>query len=289
MAIRRDHMQRERSMAHQVKSWFGAEVPAAVAHPTGRSLTTKWLQIKAERDPTLADFWHQTDDAFLERSILFLKSERDYIYLHHGAHLRGHVGFSMQGRSLSELRTRIRARLIDIYDRSAEAFTLGYLLSFADFMHDVVLWGRLVLPLRLSAADSRVALLVYCQPIADKPMILRTLFERTHASTIIATPIKDESGTIVDGWIVALNDEARRFTGVVEHATGDLLLRHIPLFARDDLWGYLMERLPLEVATATVSDRSKGETINLQVESLEDYIVIRAMPIADTGDVFLIE
>lgn len=276
-------------MAHQVKSWFGADVPGTVSHPTGQALTAKWLQIKAERDPTLADFWHQTDEAFLERSILFLKSERDYIYLHHGAFLRGRIGFSMQGRSLSELRTRIRARLMEVYDRSVETFTLAYLLSFADFMHDVVLWGRLVLPLRMSPADPRVALLVYCQPIADKPTILRTLFERTRASTIIAIPIKDENGTIRDGWIVALNDEARRFTGLVEHATGDLLLRHIPLLARDDLWAYLIERLPEQVATATVSNRSTGETINLQVESFDEYIVIRAMPILDTGDVFLVE
>lgn len=282
-------MARVRGMTHQVRSWFGTDVPGTVSHPTGQSLTAKWLQIKAERDPTLADFWHQTDDSFLKRSILFLKSERDYIYLHHGAFLRRRVGFSMQGRSLSELRTRLRAPLIAVYDRSADAFTLAYLLSFSDFVHDVVLWGRLVLPLRLSATDPRVALLIYCQPIADKPTILRTLFERTHASTIIATPIKNDAGAIVDGWIVALNDEARRFAGVVEHAPGELLLRHIPLFARDDLWGYLMERLPGQVATATVSHRTTAETLNLQVEWLDDYIVVRAMPITETGDVFLID
>jgi hypothetical protein len=276
-------------MTHQVKSWFGADVEPAVSHPTGQALTAKWMQIKAERDPTLADFWHESDEAFVERSILFLKSEQDYIYLHHGAYLRGRIGFSMQGRSLSELRTRIRSDLMAIYDRATSDFSLAYVLSFADFMHDVVLWGRLVMPLRLSATDPRVALLVYCQPIADKPTILRALFERTHASTIIATPIKDDSGAIVDGWIVALNDEASRFTGLVEHATGDLLLRHIPLFARDDLWTYFMERLPQQVASATVSDKGAGRMLNIQVEWLDDYIVIRAIPLAETGDVFLID
>jgi hypothetical protein len=94
---RRDEMLKDRGMTHQVKSWFGADVPGAVSHPTGQSLTTKWLQIKAERDPTLADFWHETDDAFLERSILFLKSERDYIYLHHGAFLRGRSASRCRG------------------------------------------------------------------------------------------------------------------------------------------------------------------------------------------------
>lgn len=276
-------------MTHEVKSWFGAAVPGTVSNRTGQSLTAKWLQIKSERDPTLADFWHQTEEAFVDHSILFLTSGRDFIYLHHGAYLRERIGFSMQGRVLSELRTRIRPRLTEIYSRSAREFIPAYFLSFADFVHDVVLWGRLVLPLRLSVNDANVALLVYCQPIADKPTILKALFERTHASTIIAMPITNEAGAIVDGWIVALNDEARRFTGVVEHATSDLLLRHIPLFARDDLWAYVMERLPRQVATATVSDRRKGETLNLQVEWLEDYIVIRAIPIADTGDVFLFD
>jgi hypothetical protein len=282
-------MRNSGGMPHQIKSWFGADVPGAVSHPTGQALTAKWMQIRSERDPILADFWHEADEAFVERSILFLRSDQDYVYLHHGAYLRGRIGFSMQGRSLSELRTRIRAPLMDVYDRSIEEFVIAYLLSFADFMHDVVLWGRLVLPLRLSANDPRVALLVYCQPIVDKPAILRALFERTRASTIIATPIKDSAGTVTDGWIVAINDEGSRLTGVVEHATGDLLLRHIPLFARDDLWAYLMERLPQQVATATVSDRTKGQTFNLQVEWLDDYIVIRATPLSETGDVFLID
>jgi hypothetical protein len=279
---------RRDGMTHQLKSWFGAEVPGALPHSTGQALAAKWMQIRTERDPTLADFWHDADEAFVERSILFLKSEDDYVYLHHGAYLRGRIGFSMQGRSLSELRTRIRAALTESYDRSTTDFTLAYLLSFGDFTHDVVLWSRLVMPLRLSAADPRVALLVYCQPIADKPTILRALFERTRASTIIAMPVQNEAGRTIDGWIVALNDEASRFTGI-EHATGDLLLRNIPLFARDDLWAYLMERLPHGVASATVSDRGKGQTLNLQVEGLDEYIVIRATPLAETGDVFLVD
>jgi len=276
-------------MDYQVKAWFGATVPSVVSHPAVRALMAKWVQVKADRDPMLADFWHEPDDAFAENAILFLKSEGDYVYLHHGRYLRERIGFSMQGLALSDLRTRIRANLLQLYDRTCNEFTPTYFQSFADFMEEVVLWGRLCLPLRLAPRDERVVLLLYCHPIADNLTIFKALFERSHSSTLIAAPIRDGSGAIVDAWIVAQNHEATRITGIAEHATGNLLLRSTALFARDDLWAHVMSRLATGPATATISSRRQGLTLGVNVELIDDHLVIRAMTIADAAQVFTID
>ena len=42
-----------------------------------------------------------------------------------------------------------RNQLIALYDRATSEFDLVYFQSFADFAQDVVLWGRLCLPLRM--------------------------------------------------------------------------------------------------------------------------------------------
>ncbi len=276
-------------MDYQVKSWFGATVPSVVSHSAVQALMTKWVQIKAERDPVLADFWHEPDEIFAENAILFLKGEADYVYLHHGRHLRQRIGFSMQGMTLSDLRTRIRANLLEIYDRSCNEFIPAYFQSFADFMQEVVLWGRLCLPLRLARQDSRVALLVYCHPIADKSTIFKALFEFSSSSILIAAPIKDDTGTIADAWIVAQNREASRITGIVEHATGNLLLRSTALFARDDVWHFLMERLARGAALATIRSARQDLTLTVTLELIEEYLVVRATQAIEGAPVFLLD
>ena len=276
-------------MDYQLKSWFGASVPSVVSRPCVQALMTKWGQIKSDRDPTLADFWHDPEDTLADSSILLLRSEPDYVYVHYGRWLRERIGFSMQGLPLSELRTRVRANLLDVYDRSCDEFVPAYYQSFADYVHEVVLWGRLCLPLRVTSKDRRVVLLLYCHPIADDGMILNALFERSPSSTLIAAPIRDEDGAIVDAWIVAQNQTASRITGIAEHATGNLLLRSTPLFARDEIWDHLIERLPTRTATATVTSRRRGETLNLNLELIEDHLVIRATPVATAGEVFALD
>jgi hypothetical protein len=273
-------------MDYQVKSWFGASAPSVVSHRAVQALLAKWAQIKAERDPVLADFWHEPDEALAENAILLLRSDPDYLYLHHGRALRERFGFSMQGLTLSDLRTRIRPHLLELFDRTAAEFTPAYFQSFDDLAEEVLLWGRLCLPLRLSTKDRRLALLLYCHPIADEAMILEALFERSRSSTLIATPIRDEHGRIVDAWIVAQNEEAAKITGIAEHATGNLLLRSTALLARDDLWTHLIDGLAAGSATATVTIPRQELTVSVELQLIGDYIVARATPLAEPAQAF---
>ena len=139
------------------------------------------------------------------------------------------------------------------------------------------------------AKDQRVALLVFCHLLADKSAIFRAAFDHSLSSTLIATPIKDDRGRIVDAWIVAQNHQASQITGIAEHATGNLLLRSTAVFARDDVWDCLIDRLPGRAAVATVASRRQGQSLNLSVELIDEYLVIRATPISESGNVFEID
>ena len=275
-------------MTHEVRSWFGAAVLSGANDPAVRSLATKWLQIRSDREPCLADFWHEPDAALVDHSMLLLKGEGDYTYLHHGRYLQERIGFSMQARMLSELRTRVRAPLVEIYDHSRESMEIAYFQTYADFAHHIILWGRLCLPLRISAHDRRVVLLVYLHTIEDKASLFRALFERSRVATIVASPIRDDAGAIVDAWIVAQNDEARPITGIVEHATGDLLLRHTALFARDDLWEHLVPGSARAPLTALVAEPNGG-TLSVNAEQIEDFLVIRMGRVDGLARTFAIE
>ncbi|HEX2510093.1 MAG TPA: hypothetical protein VHK66_06185 [Microvirga sp.] len=276
-------------MSYQVKSWFGAAVPGVVSHPAVRSLAEKWFQITTEREPCLSDFWHNADDAFLDNAILLLKGETDYTYLHHGRALQQKIGFSMQGLRLADLRTRMRPALMEIYDRCAGEFLLSYFQSFTDFEQEVILWGRLVLPVRLSSDDARPALVLYCHPIDDKASAFKTLFEKSRSGIVIAAPVKNDTGDIVDAWIIAQNEQARHVTGVYDPALSDLLLRRGRIFSRDDVWSAIVDGVDRRSTVATLSDSAAGISINLYTELVEEYLVLRLTTVAPVSHAFLIE
>ncbi len=275
-------------LSHQVKSWFGSGIQVVASHPAVQALAAKWFQIRSERDPVLGDFWNDAPDALVNNAILFLRGEHDYTYLHHGRSLRDRIGFSMQGLQLSQLRTRVRSELHAIYDHCALDFEPAYFQSFADFQHDVILWGRLCLPLRVSADDERVALLLYCHPIDDKASMFRALFEHSSVAILVAAPVRDELGALVDAWIIAENEQAAQVTGLREHATANLLLRNLPLFAADDLWTHLTMGLDTGAVRAGVTDRIGGRSYTIEAEAVNEYIVLRLLETTGQEAVFTI-
>jgi hypothetical protein len=260
-------------MNAQVRSWFGNAVPNVISHPSVRALVTKWLQISTERDPVLADFWHAADDKLMDSSILFMKGDDDYTYLHHGRYLQERIGFCMQGMNLSELRTRVREQLFEIYDHCTDKFELTYFQSFSDFQQDVMLWGRICLPLRLSHKDPRALLLLFCHPIEDKASVFRSLFERSQHAIIVASPIYDDQRNLQDAWIIGQNDPASKVTGVFEHARDDLLLRASPIFADEALWAYLGQGLATGAVTAKVRESASGARYHIFGEMVGEYLV----------------
>ncbi|TVR10487.1 MAG: hypothetical protein EA385_03825 [Salinarimonadaceae bacterium] len=260
-------------MGAEVRSWFGPAVANVVVHPALGALLMKWMQIRAERDPVLADFWQGADTQLADYSVLFLKGEADYTYLHHGRYLSERVGFSMQGQRLSELRTRVRAELTAAYDRCTSEFDIGYIQSFADFAQDSVLWGRLCLPLRMHVDDPRILLLSVCHKIEDKVSIFRKVYEESRNPVVVASPVRDASRQIENAWIIGQNEPAAVITGVYDHAHDDLMLRSGPVFSDERLWRHFARALPAGPVGARVKIATTGEIYLVFGEFTDDFIV----------------
>ncbi|GEM_PF-1447164 len=260
-------------MSAEVRSWFGPAVANVATHPGVRALVAKWLQIRAEREPLLSDFWNTADQQMMDSSMLFMKLDDDYTYLHHGRYLCERIGFSMQGLSLRNLRTRVRSQLIELYDRATSQFDLIYFQSFADFAQDVVLWGRLCLPLRMKEGDDRVLLLVFCHMIEDKASLFRTLFTHSRYGIIVTWPIYNAKRQIDDAWIINQNAAAMPITGVQDHTADDLMLRAGPVFSDDALWRHFARGVPGGMVSAEISVSTSGSRYIASGELIDDYLV----------------
>lgn len=276
-------------MGSEVKSWFGPAVANVLAQAALGALTTKWMQIRTEREPLLADFWQDLDQSTADRSVLFLKGESDYTYLHHGRYLRDRVGFSMQGRRLSELRTRVRQELAAVYDRCTSDFEIGYVQSFADFAQDSVLWGRLCLPLRMHADDPRTLLLSVCHMIEDKASMFRRIYEGSRNPVIVASPVRDANRQIENAWIIGQNAPAAVITGVYDHAHDDLMLRSGPVFSDERLWRHFARTLASGASGARIRVATTGEVYLAFGEFSDDFIVFHMFQCPDEPPSFDIE
>ena len=206
------------TMSYQVKSWFGAAVPSVVSHPAVRSLAEKWFQITTERDPCLSDFWHNADDAFLDNAILLLKGETDYTYLHHGRALQQRSASPCRacgwpicapGCARPSWRSTTAAPASSCSPTSSPSRISSRRSSCGDASCSRC--GS-------SSDDARPAIVLYCHPIDDKASAFKTLFEKSRSGIVIAAPVKNETGDIVDAWIIAQNEQARHLTGVYDPA-----------------------------------------------------------------------
>jgi hypothetical protein len=137
-----------------------------------------------------------------------------------------------------------------------------------------VLWGRLCLPLRLSPEDDRVAVLLYCHPIEDKASIYRTLFEHSNSGIIIAAPIKNEAGDIVNAWLIAQNNLAAEMARVVEN-DDELLMRSYGFFSRDDVWRHVTSGVEASPKMVVLNDLERGVMINVYAELVDEYLAVR--------------
>jgi hypothetical protein len=274
-------------MSYHVKTWFGP-MPGEVDYPAIRSIAEKWFQIRAEREPCLADFWHDADETFLANAILLIKHDNDYTYVHQGRVVQKQLGFSMQGLRMSQLRTKVRDTLFDIYNTSVERFLPCYFQFFADFHQNAVLWGRLCIPLRLAQNDPGTAILLYCHSIEDKSSMYKSVFENSDMGIMIAAPFRNEHGEIVNAMIVAQNERAGCMTGVHDHVGADLMLRHLRLFERDDIWAHMIQGIGEGITSITLSN-GQGFTIHIQTELLNSYLVLRMVHPVPQNATFEIE
>ncbi len=74
------------------------------------------------------------------------------------------------------------------------------------------------------------------------------LFRTAPDAMVIASPISNDVGHTIDGWVVMMNDRARQLLGF-DGSIGNLRLTQLPQFASVDIWGWLYA--PKSAAAAT--------------------------------------
>ena len=263
------------TIGRQIKAWYGATV-SKVANETVRALASQWQHVRAERDPLVEDFWHKPQSGIADYALLLQKGRRDYTYLHHGKALQEKVGFGMQGKTLSELRSPLQRRMREVFDRCTSEFEPAYFQCFDEYERNGTLWGYLCLPVMTSSDIDAMSIVIYCHFIEDKPSIFRSLFARSGSAVIVPEPIPNQFGQIEDAWIVSRNEKGERYCR--NHATGafEVSLRATSLFSIPNVWETVVETAPRGVTHTQIVPRDPSKpNLHISAEMIDERLVLR--------------
>ncbi|MGU3659176.1 hypothetical protein [Methylobacterium fujisawaense] len=264
------------SIGQQVKDWYGATIAKVATHETVRALASQWQHIRDEREPLLEDFWHKPQSGIADHAIVLQKGLKDYTYFHHGKALQEKIGFGMQGKTLSELRTPIQRRMREVFDRCTADYVPAYFQCFDEYEAAGTLWGYLCLPVRTSSDIETMSLVIYCHFIEDKPSIFRSLFDRSSSAVIVAEPIPNQFGQIENAWIVSRNERGDRYCRNAATDSYEVLLRGTHLFSIPNVWEAVVEAAPRGVSHIQIQPREPTKpSLQVTVEMIDERIVLR--------------
>lgn len=264
------------SIGQQVKDWYGSTIAKVATNETVRALSSQWQHIRAERSPLLEDFWHKPQSGIADHAIVLQKGRRDYTYVHHGKALQEKIGFGMQGKTLSELRTPIQRRMREVFDRCTADDVPAYFQCFDEYEATGTLWGYLCLPVVTSEDIDVMSVVIFCHFIEDKPSIFRSLFDRSSSAIIVTEPIRNQFGQIENAWIVSRNETGDRYCRNAATDSYEVLLRATHLFSIPHVWEAVVEAKPRGVSHIEIRPKDPSKPwLQVAVETIDERIVLR--------------
>jgi hypothetical protein len=247
-----------------------------------------WQAIATREQPAYAQMHHLLRR--FDRFALLLEPDGDDLYyLHMGQGIVEEIGLDMTGRYLSEMPGELMPHLRDMTAEVIARFVPRYARNISTFEDRTLFWERVVLPVRRSGRSGDVLALSVVAPLSTVSQILHAVFRESPFATLVAVPIHDEGGRIVDGWVVLANESARRRIGHDPKAEQDRRVRaRRSLFADDRLWSRLVpDGKPCDTA---VPFRLNDADMIACARTVGEYLVLRVLEVgARTTDIFLID
>lgn len=229
-----------------IEVFSGTSIPRELATAAMEFLWAKWKTLNGTNSLTLQRLTEECSYDLRAKSTHMLSVGDDFVYTYVGKDTQIAAQDFLTGTLLSQSDNPIRQELGEVYRQAAKTFSPAFIRFTGTRSQSGNIWQRLVLPIKL--AENSVMLLVYSEQISYQLEVYEHLFRTAPDAMVIASPISNDVGHTIDGWIVMMNDRARqllKFDGSI----GNLRLTQLPQFAGVDIWGRLYA--PKAAALAT--------------------------------------
>ncbi|MGB3272369.1 MAG: hypothetical protein WBA66_05670 [Xanthobacteraceae bacterium] len=223
-------------------------IPREFATAPMEYLWAKWKVLAATGDLTLQRLTEDSGYPLRAHLVVLASFGDDFIHLDVGAAAQSDGDESSSGKCLSQCRDPLAREFANLYRRAAQSLKPIFVRFTATHAQPGTIWQRLILPVAVPGGP--VLLAVYSEPVNYSLEVFEHLFRTALDAMIVASPIANDVGHTIDGWVLMMNDRARealRFTGNL----GNLRLSDLPQFRDIAIWGRLYA--PKNAAAAPLS------------------------------------
>lgn len=229
-----------------IEVFSGTSIPRELATAAMEFLWAKWKTLHDTNDLTIKRLTEECSYELRAHSIQMISVGDDFAYVYVGEAIQAAAHEKLAGSLLSQLTNPLKDEFAEVYRQVAKRMTPAFIRYTGGRSQSGQIWQRLVLPIRIT--DGTVMLMIYSELISYQIEVYEHLFRTAPDAMVIASPIANDVGHTVDGWIVMMNDRARKLLGF-DGSIGNLRLTQLRQFANVDLWGRLYA--PKSAAAAT--------------------------------------
>jgi PAS domain-containing protein len=235
-----------------IEVFNGTSIPRELTTAALEFLWVKWKILNDTNDLTLQRLTEECSYELRANSIHMISAGDDFAYVYVGEAIQAAAREKLAGSLLSQLTNPLRDEFRDVYRQVARRMTPAFIRYTGGRSQSGQLWQRLVLPIKVTG--NVVMLVIYSELISYQLEVYDHLFRTAPDAMVIASPITNDAGHTVDGWIVMMNDRARQLLNF-DGNIGNIRLTQLPQFAGVDIWGRLYAPKSAAAATpVTVAD-----------------------------------
>lgn len=214
----------------------GTSIPRELATAAMEFLWAKWKTLNDTNELTVQRLTEECSYRLRANSIHMVSVGDDFAYIYVGEAIQAAAREKLGGSLLSRLTNPLKDDFAEVYRQVVRRMAPSFIRYTGGRSQSGQVWQRLVLPIKIT--EGTVMLVIYSELISYQLEVYEHLFRTAPDAMVIASPITNDVGHAVDGWVVMMNDRARQLLNF-DGSIGNLRLTQLPQFAGVDIWGRL--------------------------------------------------
>jgi PAS domain-containing protein len=215
-----------------IEVFHGASIPRELSSAAMEFLWAKWKTLSATNDLTLQRLTEESNHTLRDNSTFMMSVGDDFVHMYVGLNIQHALGYNPTGHMLSASDSQVSRDLLELYRHAAKHLLPSFVRTTGPRFRSGEIWQGLTLPIKL--ADGVVILVCYSEQVSHHREVYEYLFQNSPEAMLVASPIANDVGDAVDGWVVMVNDAARRLLDFSD-SIGSLRIKHLPQFTDLDL------------------------------------------------------
>jgi PAS domain-containing protein len=208
-----------------IEVFHGASIPRELSSAAMEFLWAKWKTLSATNDLTLQRLTEESNHALRDNSSFMMSVGNDFVHMYVGHNVQQALGYNPTGKMLSDSDSPVAQDLLELYRHAAKHLLPSFVRTTGPRFRSGEIWQGLTLPIKL--ADGVVILVCYSEQVSHHREVYEYLFQSSPEAMLVASPIANDVGDAVDGWVVMVNDAARRLLDFTD-GIGSLRIKHLP-------------------------------------------------------------